>query len=111
MSSENEEVQHLLNRYPGDFSFRGKLLHVFPLALEEFNKLSKKNWPLDNYQISVSVSDDESYAAISFLPDIANVVEGIPFEIASRGMYKNGMGVTYIYRLEDRFLVKKTYMR
>ncbi|WBS02556.1 hypothetical protein OU994_30685 [Pseudoduganella sp. SL102] len=111
MSSEKEKWQHLISGYPGDFSFRAKLLPIFPLAINEFNKLSSGNWSLEDYEILVEVNEDESYAAISFLPDPEYLIDGVPFEVAHRGIFKNGMGVTYVYCLKDLSLVNITYMR
>ncbi|WP_338767678.1 hypothetical protein [Massilia sp. METH4] len=54
MSFEDEELLNLLNHYPRDFTFRGKVLAIFPLAMHDFNALSKGNWPLDNYKISLA---------------------------------------------------------
>lgn len=111
VSSEKEKWQHLITGYPGDFTFRGKALPIFTLAIGEFNKLSKGEWPLENYEIMVKINEDSSYAAISFIPDPAHEIDGIPFEVADGGMFKNGMGVSYVYRLEDLCLVNRTFMR
>ncbi|WP_338767675.1 hypothetical protein [Massilia sp. METH4] len=111
MPDEKEKWDHLVTKYPSDFSFRGEVLPTFPLALEEFRRKSKGEWSLSNYKIAISVNDDQSYAAVSFLPDPAYFVNGIPFEIADRGMYRNGMAIVYIYRLGDLSLVNTSYMR
>ncbi len=111
MDSDKEKWQPLIGHYPRDFSFRGKVIPILSLAFEEFKNISKGNWSLDNYEISVSVNCDESYAAVSFVPDPAHSVDGVPFEVADRGMYANGMGITFIFSLIDFRLVNKTYMR
>lgn len=94
-----------------DFSLPGKVLKAANLAYKEFMLFSKGEWSLENYEICLSITHDLQYASFSFLPDPAYEVNGIPFEIADRGIYKNGRGVVYVYCLNDYVLVDKKFMR
>ncbi|WP_156409984.1 hypothetical protein [Duganella sp. Root198D2] len=97
--------------HPRDFNLPGSAIMAMSIAYDEFMIFSKGEWSLDNYQICISYTDDMDYMSIAFLPDPAYEINGIPFEVASRGMYKNGRGVEYIYSLMDFSLVKKILMR
>lgn len=111
MSDLEKSMRAMLGHYPTEFTFHGRMLRIFPLALDEFRKRSKGEWPLEHYSVSGAMSENKQFGAISFIPDPAYSVEGMLFEIPSRGMYKHGMGVTYIYSLVDLVLVNTTYMR
>lgn len=111
MSSYNDKLFGLENLYQRSFSFSGEIVKAANLAYEEFMLLSKGEWPLDNYSVCFSVTDDYRYTSFSLIPDPAYEIGGIPFEVPYRGMYKNGRGVVYIYGLVDYSLVNTTYMR
>ncbi|KAB0638040.1 hypothetical protein [Burkholderia stagnalis] len=111
MIYSQDDILELATKYPSDFSFRGDCFEVFGLALAEFRKLSKDEWPLENYKVSVDIGKNENLVAVSFTPLPAYEVGGVPFEVADQGMYKNGRGVTYIYAVEDGELLKAVYMR
>jgi hypothetical protein len=111
VSYSQDDIMELVTRYPSDYSFRGDCFKIFGLALSEFKKLSKDQWPLDCYKISIDIGKNESLVAIAFIPLPAYEVDGVPFEVADQGMYKNGRGVTYIYATESEELLKTVYMR
>ncbi|MGW8389327.1 hypothetical protein [Pseudoduganella sp. HUAS MS19] len=111
MSSYNDSWFGLDSLYQRSFSFSGEIVKAANLAYEEFMHLSKGKWPLDNYSVCFSITDDYQYTSFAFIPDPAHEINGIPFEVSNRGMYKNGQGVVYIYRLKDYSLVNTTYMR
>ncbi|WP_426336951.1 hypothetical protein ACN9MY_05635 [Pseudoduganella sp. R-31] len=111
MSSYNDKLLGLDNLFQRSFIFSGEVVKAANLAYAEFMRLSKGAWSLESYSICFSVTDDNRYTSLAFMPDPAYEVNGIPFEVADRGMYKNGMGVVYIYRLVDYSLVNTTYMR
>lgn len=111
MSSYNDKLFGLDNLYQRSFSFSGEIVKAANLAYEEFMLLSKGEWPLENYSVCFSVTDDYRYTSFAFMPDPAYEIGGIPFEVSNRGMYQNGRGVVYIYSLADYSLVNTTYMR
>ncbi|WP_124579295.1 MULTISPECIES: hypothetical protein [Burkholderia] len=111
MNYNEEEVMGLVRRFPPDFMFDGVVFKFFGRALDDFKEFSKGRWPLGNYTVSVNSESDGRMVAISFSPITVDLVDDIPFEIADRGVYKNGMGVTYVYSTGDGKLLKKIYMR
>ncbi|MBY4727250.1 MULTISPECIES: hypothetical protein [Burkholderia] len=111
MSYSKDDVLELAARYPSDVSCSGECFEVFGLALAEFRKFSKGEWSLKNYNVSIDFGRDERLVAISFIPRPAYEVNGVPFEVADKGMYKNGRGVTYIYTVDGGELLKAVYMR
>nr|WP_263869987.1 hypothetical protein [Burkholderia cepacia] len=106
-----DDILELATKYPSDFSFRGDCFEIFGLALAEFGRLSKGKWSLGDYKVSIDFGKNESLVAVSFTPLPAYEVNGVPFEIADQGMYKNGRGVTYVYAVENGELLKTIYMR
>lgn len=111
MTYSKDDVLELATKYPSDVSFSGACFEVLGLALAEFRKFSKGEWPLVNYKVSVDVGKNESLIAIAFTPLPACEVNGVPFEVADQGMYRNGRGVTYIYTVDGGELIKAVYMR
>ena len=111
MSYSQEDAMELVTKYPSDYSFKGNCFKIFGLALDEFKKLSKGQWSLNFYKVSIDFGKNESLVAVSFVPLPAYEVNGVPFEIADQGVYKNGRGVTYVYEIEKEELLKTVYMR
>ena len=85
----------LISRFPGDFTFRGTLLRVLPLALAEFTTMAAGKWTLDDVEILGSVSADGELGTLSFIPGAASRCED--------GMLAGG--VTYVYSLGNMALV------
>lgn len=100
-----------LDHYPKDFNLPGKVIRAASLAYEEFVSFSKGEWSLDNYEICLSITKDLQFLSFSFIPDPAYEINGLPFEISANGMYKNGRGVVYVFRIEDYALINRTFMR
>ncbi|AYZ67154.1 hypothetical protein WI73_23100 [Burkholderia ubonensis] len=111
MNFSEDDVLDVLTRYPDDISLDGACLEVLGAALREFEALSKGQWSLSNYTMSINVGSEGRVIAVSLMPNPAYEINGVPFEIASRGMYLHGRGVTYVYAIETRQLVKTVYMR
>ncbi|WP_157660022.1 hypothetical protein [Burkholderia ubonensis] len=61
--------------------------------------------------MSINVGSEGRVVAVSLIPKPAYEIDGVPFEIASRGMYLHGCGVSYVYAVETRQLLKTVYMR
>lgn len=53
MSYSQEDVMELVTKYPSDYSFKGNCFKIFGLALDEFEKLSKGQWSLNFYKVSI----------------------------------------------------------
>jgi len=111
MDFNNEEFGNFIKVDLKEFVISGKVLKAADLAYKEFLLLSKGRWPLDVYEICISITKNNKFASFSFLPNIADDTCGFPYEIANKGMYKNGMGVVYIFRLDDFSLIGKIFMR
>lgn len=111
MNSYNDLSEGVNVFYQRSFGFPGDVVKAANLAYKEFMSLSEGAWSLDNYSISFRITDDCQYASFAFVPDPAYEINGMPFEVSSQGMYKNGIGVVYIYRLLDYSLVRTIYMR
>lgn len=108
----NKDILPQLDSFhPREFSLEGAVIMAMNIAYDEFITFSRGEWSLDNYQICISYTDDMDYISIAFLPDPAHEINGIPFEVANRGMYKNGRGVEYIYSLMDFSMLQKILMR
>ena len=111
MSYENEEWYSTTKKFPPDFDISGKMFKALLLANEAFINLPNNDWDLDNYSVHITASEDKKYVKIGFLPNIDTFVDGIPFQIANRGMYKYGMGVSFTYDLQTMILLNTTFMR
>jgi hypothetical protein len=97
-----------------DFNFTGDKFLIFYYAkiyLEDIfkTKFGGKFWPIEKYNIIVSFY--EEYAAVAFCPMIEDFIDGIPFEVADRGMWKNGPGVDIFISLDDYSHLKTVFMR
>ncbi|WP_163012837.1 hypothetical protein [Burkholderia stabilis] len=111
MSYKESDVLDLMRKYPAEIEFRGGCFEVFGLALKEFEVLSKGEWSLENYNVSLNVGCDGEVVVVSFVPDVAFSIDGVPFEVADQGMYVNGRGVVYAYDISEKRLLKTIYMR
>lgn len=111
MSYSDEDILKLATKHPSDTSFRGDCFAMFGLALTEFEKLSRRQWSLKDYKVSVDLDANANMVAISFTPFPAYEISDVPFEVADQGMYKNGRGVTYVYAVNEEKLLKTIYMR
>ncbi|WP_155122347.1 hypothetical protein [Burkholderia ubonensis] len=109
--SYSDDVAKLIDKYPRDMSFNGACFEMFGAALKEFEVLSKGEWSLENYTVSVDIGCDGEIVIVSFVPIPAYSVDGVPFEVASQGMYKNGRGVLYAYSVSEKKLLETVYMR
>lgn len=70
-----------------------------------------RRWPLNRYTVLVTQHTEYSMVDVAFCPDPTNFVDGIPFEIADKGMYINGPGVQLILAADDHSLIRTVYMR
>lgn len=111
MSYKESDVLELMRKHPAEVEFRGGCFEVFGLALKEFEALSKGEWSLKKYNVSINVGCDGGVMVVSFVPDVAFNVGGVPFEVADQGMYVNGRGVVYAYDISEKRLLKAIYMR
>ncbi|WP_157649690.1 hypothetical protein [Burkholderia ubonensis] len=111
MSYSDDDVLELMRKHPSEMNFRGDCFEIFDIALKEFGAFSRGEWSLKNYEVSVDVGCGGEVVVVSFVPDVAYSVNGVPFEIASQGMYKNGRGVVYAYSISEKKLLKTIYMR
>jgi hypothetical protein len=97
-----------------DFDFEGRKLLVFyysKIYLDDIfkSKFSGKSWPIEKYDVVASFYKE--YASVSFCPMIENFIDGIPFEVADRGIWKNGPGVQIFISLDDYSHLKTVFMR
>lgn len=103
-------------RDPPDYRFDGRLLPLMQRArtyLEDIyqDRFSGRTWPIEGYVVILNSYHEEGYAAVSFCPKVESAVEGVPFEVADRGIWKNGPGVQLFISLKDFSLLKTVFMR
>lgn len=77
-----------------DYELLGDEIVFLLKAKKDFDVLSE-NWDLNNYIIWFE--SEKKYISVSFIPKIDTFIDGVPFQIASQGMYKYGRGYTFIY--------------
>ena len=87
-------------RFPPDHTLEGReamaLIHGYQYLLKHFQKyFSGKIWPIEKYSVCVNYYKDFNYIVVSFIPITETFIDGVPFEIADRGMYKNGPGTSF----------------
>ena len=104
------------DRDPPDYRLDGVaflvLYHAKKYLDQTFDeRFGGKTWPLEKYNVLTTLYENEGYAAVAFCPKIETFVQGIPFEVADRGIWKNGPGVHLFISLKDYSLLKTTFMR
>ncbi|MFC4159053.1 hypothetical protein [Chitinimonas lacunae] len=103
-------------KFPPDHTIDGK---IFSLAYhgrvffeEKYkNPQNTEIWPVENYEICISIYEEENCASISFCPKMEDFIEGFTFEISRQGLWENGPGVTFYLSLHDYSLIKTVSMR
>jgi hypothetical protein len=86
------------------------LFHAVDYLRQEF-KGFRREWPITNYDVLLSWYTEYGLVDIAFCPKVETFVQGGPFEVADRGMYRNGPGIEFVLSLSDYSLVKRVYMR
>lgn len=98
--------------YPPHNEIDGLVVSYLENGLNEFRKLFKDKFNLRNYTVGIDdFSDPHNYYSVSFMPNVESMFEDINFEIADKGMYKNGMGVVFFFSSKEDKLLKTVYMR
>lgn len=98
------------SNYKIDYELSGMVIEIICLATDYFMKITHNKYSLDNYGIEIQLLS-ENFISISFIPNIDNYIDGIPFELAVNGEYKNGQGYTLIYDLQTKNILDTIGMR
>ncbi|MDO5106077.1 hypothetical protein [Capnocytophaga sp.] len=98
------------SNYNVDYELSGTVITIICLAKDYFIKITNNKYSLDNYEIEIQLLS-ENFLSISFIPNVDNYIDGIPFEIAVNGQYKNGQGYTFIYDLQTKNILDVIGMR
>lgn len=111
MNYEGKPWISLMNKcYSPEYEISGNILELVTSAKKRFEELTQCKYNLINYVIAVE-SLDNKYLSVSFIPNVGNFIDEIPFEIPVQGMYKNGQGYTLIYDLNTKELLDTIGMR